>query len=233
MNHSDNIDKSEVAKFDAMAANWWDPHGPCAPLHILNPTRLCFIQRHTKLENKNILDIGCGGGILSESLAKHGANVTALDASAEAINLAKEHAVSQNLTINYQHATIESFQTDTQFDIITCMELIEHVPDPAKLIADCARLLAPGGAMFISTLNRTLKAYALAIIGAEYVLNILPKHTHDYKKFIKPAELEQMLRAQKLSLVKLQGLKFDPFNKTASLYDSVDVNYLAYTVKEA
>lgn len=235
MNYSANIDNSELSKFDALAKAWWEPNGPCAPLHILNPVRLAYIQRFDKLENKKILDVGCGGGILTESMSKLHANVTGIDASSEVIAAAKEHASNNNLAIEYQHTYLEEFisKNQAQFEIITCMELIEHVPDPAKLIMDCSKLLQPGGKLFISTLNRTLKAYALAIIGAEYLLNILPKHTHDYKKFIKPSELDKMLKHAGLKLENLCGLKYDPFTKTAKLYDSLQVNYLACASKRS
>src|SRR5581483_5763122 len=168
-----------------MANQWWEPNGPCAPLHILNPTRLQFVQQHVELANKTVLDVGCGAGILSESLAQQGAKVTGIDAGIDVITAAKAHAAMKNIHIDYFAKTIEEFiSTSTQlFDVITCMELIEHVPNPEQLIANCAQLLKPGGQFFISTLNRTAKAYAFAIIGAEYVLKILPKRTHDYKKF--------------------------------------------------
>ncbi|HSX20697.1 MAG TPA: bifunctional 2-polyprenyl-6-hydroxyphenol methylase/3-demethylubiquinol 3-O-methyltransferase UbiG [Gammaproteobacteria bacterium] len=234
MNHSANIDSAEVAKFDAMAAQWWEPNGPCAPLHILNPTRLLYIQKHVQLADRSVLDVGCGAGILTESLATLSAKVHGIDASADVIAAAKVHAESKNLSINYQACSIEEFtaQRNAQFDVITCMELIEHVPDPAQLIADCANLLKPGGHLFLSTLNRTPKSYLFAIIGAEYVLKLLPKQTHDYKKFIKPAELANTLRDANMQLRDLKGLKFDPFTKSAQLQDDLSVNYLAFASKE-
>lgn len=230
-----NIDTTEVAKFSTLAAQWWNPNGPCAPLHILNPCRLRFIQQHAKLENKTILDVGCGAGILTESLTKQGAQVIGLDASHEVISAAREHAAKQQLDVTYHAVTIEDFIADnsSQFDILTCMELIEHVPDPQKLIADCAALLKPGGQMFLSTLNRTPKAYLFAVLGAEYVMNILPKNTHDYKKFLQPAELASMLQAVDLRLTQLQGVKYQPFTKSASMDKDLSVNYMAYAVKEA
>lgn len=234
MNYSANIDTAEIAKFSAMAGQWWDLTGPCAPLHILNPCRLQFIQQYAQLANKTVLDVGCGAGILTESLAKNSAHVIGIDAGVDVIAAAQEHAAIKNVSVTYHATTIEDFliSHNEQFDIITCMELIEHVPNPSRLIADCAKLLKPGGQLFISTLNRTLKAYTFAIIGAEYVLNMLPKHTHDYKKFIRPAELAEMLKTVNMQLTDLKGIKFQPFTKTALLQDDLSVNYLAHAKKE-
>lgn len=234
MNYSPNIDITEIAKFNAMAGQWWEPNGPCAPLHVLNPTRLQFIQKFTELDNKDVLDVGCGAGILAESLAKCGAKVTGIDAGADVIAAAIAHAKIKDMPVTYLNKTIEEYLSthSDRFDIITCMELIEHVPNPSKLIADCTKLLRPGGQIFLSTINRTPKAYALAIIGAEYVLNMLPKHTHDYKKFIRPAELAVMLKQANMQLMDLQGLNFKPFTKTAHLQDDLSVNYLAYAKRE-
>lgn len=230
MNYSANIDTAEIAKFSAMARQWWEPNGPCAPLHILNPARLQFVQQHATVRGKNILDVGCGAGILTEGLAKLDAKVTGIDAGADVIAVAQAHAALKNIAATYIHTSIEDFITThtEQFDIITCMELIEHVPEPRKLISDCARLLKPGGQLFISTLNRTPKAYIFAIVGAEYVLKILPKQTHDYKKFIRPAELNTMLKTANLQLSDLCGLQFQPFTKTATLSADLSVNYLAH-----
>lgn len=234
MNYSANIDNAEVAKFNAMAGQWWEPNGPCAPLHILNPSRLLYIQHHVKLAGKNILDVGCGAGILSEGMAALNANVTGIDASSDVIAAARLHATGKNLAIDYQACSIEEFiaNNQQQFDVITCMELVEHVPDPAKLLTDCAQILKPGGQLFLSTINRTPKSYLLAIIGAEYILNILPKRTHDYKKFIRPSELASMLKLANLQIRDLKGIKFDPFSKSAELQDDVRVNYLATAIKE-
>lgn len=229
-----NYDITEVNKFSALATKWWDPNGPCAPLHVLNKCRLQFIQMHTELANKTVLDIGCGGGILTESLAALKARVSGVDASDEVIAEARSHAQSMGLDIDYHAATIESLLESHKlhFDVITCMELLEHVPDPAKLIYDCVQLLKPGGKLFLSTLNRTLKAYALAIVGAEYILNILPKQTHDYKKFITPAELESMLSETDMKLRVLKGVKYNPLTKGATIITDLDVNYLAFATKE-
>lgn len=229
-----NYDVTEIDKFSALASKWWDLNGPCAPLHALNKCRLKFIQTNTELAHKRILDIGCGGGILTESLANCQAKTTGVDASAEVIVVAKEHAALTGLDIDYRTGTVESLLEthSAQFDIITCMELLEHVPDPNKLIKDCMQLLKPGGKLFLSTLNRTLRAYALAIIGAEYVLNLLPKQTHDYKRFVTPAELETMLHDNDLQLRVLKGVKYNPLTKNATITPDLSVNYLAYAIKE-
>jgi ubiquinone biosynthesis O-methyltransferase len=229
-----NYDITEVNKFSALANRWWDRSGPCAPLHILNTCRVQFIQRHTTLANKNVLDIGCGAGILTESLASLNANISGLDASEPLIQEAITHATAQNLNITYYATTTEHLLAthSSHFDIITCMELLEHVPNPSKLIFDCMQLLKPGGKLFLSTLNRTLRSYALAIIGAEYLFNILPKQTHDYKKFIRPAELNSMLQTANMSLIALNGIKYNPFMKSASSTTDLSVNYLAFAIKE-
>jgi len=234
VNHAAKVDILEIEKFSALAAQWWDPAGPCAPLHAINPCRLSFSLQHASLENKSILDIGCGAGILSESMASLGAKVSGIDASAELIAAAKQHAELQDLTIEYRQITSGDLRLEqgSQFDIITCMELLEHVPDPASLIQDCYALLKPGGQLFISTINRHPKAYAFAIIGAEYLLNILPKQTHDYQKFIRPSELAAMCRATQLKIQDLAGMDYNPLTKNVSLTTNVDVNYLVYATKE-
>lgn len=233
MHYANNVDVSEVEKFSTMASKWWDKDGPCAPLHILNPCRLQFIQQYCNLNGKNVLDVGCGGGILSYSMATCHAQVIGIDASKELIEVAKNKAQQQNVNITYHDMTIEDFaqNTNIKFDVITCMELMEHVPEPQTLLTNCAELLKPQGQLFISTINRTPKAYALAIVAAEYVLKILPQNTHEYKKFIRPAELDEMLRTANLQLINMSGIKYNPFSKHACLDKSVDVNYLAYAIK--
>lgn len=233
MNYTSNIDTAEVAKFSSIAAEWWKLDGPMETLHVINPCRMQFIQHHAQLANKNVLDIGCGAGILTESLVAAKAKVIGIDASADLIAAAQEHAQLNNLEIDYRATTLEDFKqnSDLQFDVITCMELLEHVPDPAQLIALCSDLLKPGGKLFVSTLSRTLKAYATAIIAAEYVLRLLPKQTHDYKKFIRPAELAQMLRVSDFELQNMRGMQYHPITKSASLVDDVSVNYLMYATK--
>lgn len=233
MNYSANIDTAEIEKFSAMAQDWWNTSGPCAPLHVLNSCRLQFLQQHTVINDKDILDVGCGGGIFAESLANLKANVTGIDACSDVITVAKSHAALSKLSIQYCSITIEDFlkTSHKQFDIITCMELIEHVPNPGQLISNCAQLLKPGGHLFISTINRTIKAYGLAIIGAEYILKILPKQTHDYKKFIRPAELAMILQKSQMTLQDIQGIKYNPFTKKACLQGDVSVNYLIHAIK--
>lgn len=225
-----NIDPAEVTKFDKLAATWWEPQGAAKPLHDINPLRLDFIMQHCSLSTRNILDVGCGGGILAESLALQGGTVTGIDMSAEALEAAAMHAQQSQLKIQYQQSTAEAFaeQYPQQFDVITCMELLEHVPDPAAIITACAKLIKPDGHLFFSTLNRSLKAYAFAVIGAEYVLQLLPKGTHDYAKFIKPSELEAWMRHNQLQLKSLRGMTYNPFTKAYTLTDDVSVNYLAY-----
>lgn len=234
MNHNLNIDNSEVEKFSSLAAQWWQLDGLCAPLHHLNPTRLQFIMQHCKLQSKSVLDVGCGAGILSESLALQGAIVTGLDASIEVIAAAKEHAAYNQLDIEYIAGSTAEFSiTPTKlYDVITCMELLEHVPDPALLIKNCFSLLKPGGHLFLSTLNRTPKSYLFAVVAAEYILKLLPKQTHDYNKFIRPSELAEIFRDSQFNLQELSGIEYNPFTKTAKLCADVNVNYLAYATRQ-
>lgn len=228
-----NLDQEEVAKFDNQAQVWWDKSGPFAPLHHLNPPRVQFITDRVIVQDKTILDIGCGGGLLTESLAKRGAVVTGIDASSQLIEVAKRHSKENLLSIEYFCTTAEEFvqKKSQQFDIITCMELLEHVPSPPSLIKAAADLLKPGGNLFISTLNRNLKSYMLAIVGAEYLLNILPKGTHQYEKFIKPSELSVWLQDNHLELEDLSGLHYSPFKKSAYLNKDVSVNYIAVATR--
>lgn len=218
----------EIKKFNILAQNWWDPQGPLKPLHALNPLRLQFIQDQIDLKGKRVLDVGCGGGILTESLAKAGALASGLDLAPDVLDIAREHAKTQNLTIDYHCMAVEEFaqKHSEQFDIITCMEMLEHVPDPTLIIQSCKQLLKPGGILFLSTLNRNLKSFLLAIIGAEYVLNLVPKGTHEYAKFITPSELSRLLREQSFEVEKIQGLSYNPLNQTFKLSTDCDVNYL-------
>lgn len=225
-----SIDTDEVAKFNRMASQWWDPEGPLKTLHDINPCRLSFVERYIALAGTTILDVGCGGGILAESMAKKGAIVSGLDADPDVINTAHQHAKEQSLAIHYTCLGIEDFSGET-FQAITCMEMLEHVAEPDMIIEHAARLLQPGGYFFLSTINRTLKAYLTAVIAAEYVLNLLPKQTHDYQRFIKPSELAMMVRKAGLELIDIKGMDYNPFTREASLQDSVSVNYLLVCCK--
>lgn len=226
---SSNSDPLEVAKFDALAARWWDPHGAFKPLHDINPLRLGFVENGADLSDQTILDVGCGGGILAESMAARGATVTGIDASRAALTTARLHLHESGVEVDYVCATAEEMaqQHPGAFDRVTCMELLEHVPDPASVVEACATLVRPGGEVIFSTINRNPKAYLMAVIGAEYVLNLLPKGTHDYAKFIRPSELAAWARSAGLSLDELKGLGYNPLTRHYSLSDDVDVNYLA------
>jgi 2-polyprenyl-6-hydroxyphenyl methylase/3-demethylubiquinone-9 3-methyltransferase len=231
---NENFDYQEIAQFERMADQWWDKEGPCRPLHDLNPTRLQFIADQCSLPTKKVLDIGCGGGILTESLTKRGAMVTGIDATQTLIEIANTHALNANLSIHYIHTTAEVLAEThpAAFDIITCLELLEHVPHPELLIRACAALIKPGGHLFFSTLNRTPKAYAMAILGAEYLLKLLPKNTHHYEKFIRPSELDSALRAENLNLMNITGLKYNPFTRQCSLIQDPSVNYLVHVQRD-
>ena len=230
MNTTPNIDPTEVDKFTNMAPRWWDQSGECKPLHDINPLRLRFISEHCPLKDKTILDVGCGGGILSESMAAAGANVTAIDASNAAISVAKLHLLESGQTVQYHCTTIEEFvdASSEKYDIITCMEMLEHVPDPTSIIASCANLLKPDGHLFLSTLNRNLKSFMLGIVGAEYVMNMLPKGTHEYSKFIQPAEMDSWIRQSNLVMDDIKGISYNPLFKKYSLGNDIQVNYLVH-----
>lgn len=223
-----NINPQEVAKFSALKEDWWNTTGPMQALHRINPCRAAYISKTCALKNKNILDVGCGGGILAESLAKSIANVTAIDASEETLQVAKQHAKAENLTINYKLITVEELAVTqpAHYDIITCMELLEHVPDPHSIIAACAQLTKKNGTVFFSTINRNYKAFLGAIIAGEYLLGMLPKGTHEYNKFITPAELNTWGQAAGLSFQHLQGVSCKPLTNTFYLSDNTSINYM-------
>ncbi len=222
-----NINPQEVVKFSEMAEEWWNPEGHMKPLHLINPIRVQYIQQHVVLNDKQILDVGCGGGLLSEALAKHGSQVTAIDMSDALISIAKDHAQQQKLNIDYQCQDVEILANTTErFDIVTCMELLEHIPDPARMVKTCTLLTKPGGKLFFSTINRNLKAYLFTIVGAEYLLNWLPKGTHDYAQFIRPSELIRWTESVQLHLVDMSGFNYHPFKKEFDLSADVSVNYL-------
>ncbi|QBQ54684.1 bifunctional 2-polyprenyl-6-hydroxyphenol methylase/3-demethylubiquinol 3-O-methyltransferase UbiG [Nitrosococcus wardiae] len=228
-----NVDPGEIAKFEQLAHRWWDQKGEFKPLHDINPLRLEYIRSRCSLAGKRVLDVGCGGGILTEELARLGAKVTGIDLSEAPLTVARLHALEGNLKIDYRQISVEQL-TEAEaesFDVVTNLEMLEHVPDPASIIAACGRLLKPHGKVFFSTLNRTLKAYLFAIIGAEYTLQLLPKGTHDYQRFIQPAELEAWCRAAGLELQDLTGLHYNPLTHRYWLGHDINVNYLAYGIK--
>lgn len=224
-----NVDQRELNKFSALASRWWDPESEFKPLHDINPLRLNYIEQHAGgLIGKTILDVGCGGGILSESMAQRGAVVTGIDMAEAPLNVAQLHLYESGLEITYQHVSVEQLaqQCPGHFDVVTCMELLEHVPQPESVVSACAQLVKPAGQVFFSTLNRNLKSYLFAIIGAEYVLKLLPKGTHDYSKFIQPAELAQWARGAGLALRDISGMRYNPLTQHYALSGDVSVNYL-------
>ena len=225
-----NVDGGEIAKFSELASRWWDRESEFKPLHEINPLRLEYIDGIADLEGKQVVDIGCGGGILSESMALRGAEVTGIDMAEASLSVARLHQLESGVQVDYRQATAEKLAEEMpeRFDIITCMEMLEHVPDPASVIAACARLAKPGGHIFFSTINRTPKAYLFAIIGAEYLLHLLPKGTHEYSKFIPPAELDSWARAAGLEIGDLTGMSYNPLTKRYWLGQDIDVNYLAH-----
>ncbi|MFX1723324.1 bifunctional 2-polyprenyl-6-hydroxyphenol methylase/3-demethylubiquinol 3-O-methyltransferase UbiG [Stenotrophomonas sp. AS1] len=230
---STNFDQAELDKFAALANRWWDVDGPQKPLHALNPVRLQYVARRVTLRGARVLDIGCGGGLFSEALAKEGADVTAIDLAPELVKVARLHGLETGVTVDYRVQAAEDLAAEQpgSFDVVTCMEMLEHVPDPGAIIAACHRLLKPGGQLFLSTVNRTPAAFAVAIVGAEYVARLLPKGTHHYQDFIKPAELGKWLREADFDLRDVSGMAYEPWRNRARLSTRTDINYLAHAVK--
>ncbi|MDD9855963.1 MAG: bifunctional 2-polyprenyl-6-hydroxyphenol methylase/3-demethylubiquinol 3-O-methyltransferase UbiG [Gammaproteobacteria bacterium] len=225
-----NVDPAEIDKFDPLASRWWDPQGELKPLHQVNPLRLDFIAKHANIAGARALDVGCGGGILTEALAQRGAEATGIDASAAPLEVARLHALESGAQVDYRRITAEELaaQRRGDWDIVCCLELLEHVPDPARLVAACATLARPGGALFFSTLNRNPKAFLLAIVGAEYVLGLLPRGTHRYEKLIRPSELGRWCERAGATVRDLTGLHYNPLRDSFALGPGVDVNYIAY-----
>lgn len=230
-----NVEAAEVSKFAELAHQWWDTQGVFKPLHQLNPLRLNYIDSRAQLSGKQVLDVGCGGGILSESMAQRGAQVTGIDLAEKSLQVAQLHALEANVQLDYRCVAVEALAQEKPqtFDVVTCMEMLEHVPDPASVVRACAALVKPGGHVFFSTLNRNAKAYLMAVVGAEYVLNLLPRGTHDYSKFIKPSELAAWMRQAGLELQHQTGVTYNPLNKQYSLTTDTSVNYMLHAIKEA
>lgn len=228
-----NVDHAEVAKFEALASRWWDKESEFKPLHDINPLRTNFIDKHAQLAGKKVLDVGCGGGILSEAMSQRGAQVSGLDMGEAPLNVAKLHALESGLDIEYMRLPVEELaeQHPASFDVVTCLEMLEHVPDPSSIVRACYKLCKPGGQVFFSTLNRNPKSFLLAVVGAEYILNMLPKGTHDYKKFIRPSELAAWCRQNDLEVGELVGMSYNPLTKAYTLGRDTDVNYLLQTRK--
>jgi len=223
-----NADQAELDKFSALAHRWWDPNSEFKPLHDINPLRLGWIDSLAGIAGKQVVDVGCGGGILAESMAERGAQVTGIDLSDKALKVAKLHLLESGRQVEYLSIAAEAMaeQRPEAYDVVTCMEMLEHVPEPASTVAACARMCKPGGWLFFSTLNRNPKSYLYAIVGAEYILNLLPKGTHDWAKFLKPAELSRLTRQAGLDMVEIKGMSYSLLSKTYSLGQDTDVNYL-------
>ena len=230
MQGAPNADPAELAKFEALAQSWWDPKGPSKPLHDLNPLRLQYVQRIADLANKEVLDVGCGGGILSESMARAGANVLGVDLGQGVLDVAELHALEAKVPVVYRAVAAEDLARErgAAFDVVTCMEMLEHVPDPAATLSALAQLVRPGGDVIVSTLNRNPRAFAVAIVGAEYLARVLPRGTHEYRKFIRPSELARWGRQVGLELADLTGISYNPLTRAFRLSSNTSVNYLAH-----
>jgi 2-polyprenyl-6-hydroxyphenyl methylase/3-demethylubiquinone-9 3-methyltransferase len=230
-----NVDPAELAKFEKLASRWWDPESEFKPLHAINPLRLKFINDRAGLKDKRVLDIGCGGGILTEAMAALGADVTGIDLGEAPLAVAKLHLKESGGKVDYRRVSAEDLAREQPgaYDVVTCLEMLEHVPDPASSVAACANLVKPGGQVFFSTINRNPKSFLFAIVGAEYLLKLLPRGTHEYLKFIRPSELERMCRAAGLNVRELTGMHYHPLTRHYSLGPGVDVNYLLYAVRAA
>ncbi|SFR78652.1 3-demethylubiquinone-9 3-methyltransferase [Marinobacter daqiaonensis] len=230
-----NVDQNEIAKFEALASRWWDPTSEFRPLHDINPLRLNYIDERTPLAGKKVLDVGCGGGLLSEGMARRGAEVTGIDMGEAPLTVARLHGLESGVSVDYRQITVEELADDPEnqgsFDIVTCLEMLEHVPEPASVVSACARLLKPGGHLYVSTINRNPKSFLFAIVGAEYVLRLLPKGTHEWSKFIRPSEMSDFLRNAGLDVHELTGMTYNPVTKVYKLGRDVDVNYLMHASK--
>ena len=228
-----NFDQAELNKFSELAHQWWDKTSQFKPLHDINPLRLNYIDKAISLNGKTVLDVGCGGGILSESMAEKGAKVTGIDLGEKALKVAQLHSLESGVAVDYKFISAEELAENSpaSFDVVTCLEMLEHVPNPTSVVAACAKLVKPGGHVFFSTINRNPKAYLFAVIGAEYVLNMLPRGTHDYAKFIKPSELASFVRGANLSLQQQIGMSYNPITKHYWLDSNISVNYMMHTVK--
>ena len=230
MQNGPNVDPAEISKFDAAAPRWWDPDGEFRPLHELNPARLDYIEARAGLAEMRVLDVGCGGGLLAEGMARRGARVTGIDLAPEALAVARLHAIESGVPVEYRQVAVEALadQEPARYDLVTCLEMLEHVPDPGAIVAALARLARPGGHVVCSTINRNAKSFALAIVGAEYLMRLLPKGTHRYARLIRPSELSRWARAAGLELADLAGLEYDPLGRRARVSADVSVNYLAH-----
>ena len=228
------VDDAEIAKFEELAHRWWDPNSEFKPLHDINPLRVDYIDQRAGLDGKRVLDVGCGGGILSEAMAARGAKVTGIDMGEANLEVARLHLLESGQEVEYERIPVERLAAERpgHFDVVTCMEMLEHVPDPSSVIRACAALVKPGGHVFFSTINRNPKAYAFAIVGAEYLLRLLPKGTHDYAKFIRPSELDSWARGAELRIQDITGMVYNPLTRRYSLGRDIDVNYLAHYRKE-